>query len=286
MPVATALRTRPLDDTGFGAEVLDLDAARADEGELAAVAAAFDRHGAVLLRDQRMDPDALMRLVRAFGEPEGHTLGQFTLAGYPNIYILSNRVVEGRAIGAHNDGIGWHTDYSYKAEPVKCTMLYAVETPPEGSDTLLADLCAAWDALSPERQAQLDGLVVHHSYAHFMANRDFGDRLILDETLQRENPDVFHPLVRTHPADGRKCLWVSTGTVKGIVGMETGEALALIDELVAFATQDRFVHRHKWRDGDILVWDNRCTLHTGTLYDDTRYFRTMHRLWAKGDRPV
>lgn len=285
MSTAIQLRTRRM-GLRFGAEVDDLDAARAGPEDLAAVADAFDRHGAVLLRGQRMDPDALMRFVHAFGEAEGHTLQQFTLPGYPEIYVLSNRVVEGRAIGAHNDGIGWHTDYSYKTEPVKCTMLYAVETPPVGSDTLLADLCAAWDALPPERQRQLDGLVIHHSYAHFMANREFGGQLLLDEALLRGNPDVFHPLVRTHPKDGRKALWVSTGTVKGIVGMETQAALALIDELVAFATQERFVHRHKWRDGDLLVWDNRCTLHTGTLYDDTRYFRTMHRLWAKGDRPV
>ncbi len=165
-----------------------------------------------------------------------------------------------------------------------CTMLYAVEVPAEGSDTLLADCVAAWNALPPERQAQLDGLKIHHSYQHFVENREFG-RMILTEAQKAALPDVHHPLVRTHPSDGRKALWPSTGTSKGIVGMENPEGLDLIDELVDFATQDRFVYRHKWRVGDVLVWDNRCTLHTGTLYDDTRYDRVMHRLWAKGDRP-
>jgi taurine dioxygenase len=285
MQTELAVQSRPL-KPGFGAEIQGVDLARADRATLAGVVDAFHRHGAILLRDQSLGPDDLIRFVSAFGEPEGHTLKENTLPGYPDIYILSNRVVDGRPIGAHNDGIGWHTDYSYKAQPVMATMLYAVEVPPEGSDTLLADQCAAWRALPADRQRALDGLVLHHSYAHFMATRDFGERLILSEEQRRENPDVCHPLIRTHPADGRKALWVSTGTVTEIVGMGREESLALIDELVDFVTRDEFVFRHKWRAGDVLMWDNRCTLHTGTLYDDTRYIREMHRLWVKGDTPV
>jgi taurine dioxygenase len=166
-----------------------------------------------------------------------------------------------------------------------CTMLYAVEAPPEGADTLLADMCAAYDALPAARRAQLDTLKLHHSYQHFMENREYG-RIILSEALKAENPDVIHPLVRVHPANGRRALWASTGTVKEIVGMPNPQGLQLIDELIEFITQDRFVYRHKWRVGDVLVWDNRCTLHTGTLYDDTKYDRLMHRLWAKGEKPI
>ena len=284
MDALPTLRIRPL-KPGFGAEILEVDIPRADEATLSGVVDAFQRHGAILLRDQHLSPADLVSFISRFGEAEGHTLKEFTLPGYPNIYVLSNRVVDGRPIGAHNDGIGWHTDYSYKAEPVMSTMLYAVEVPPEGSDTLLADQCAAWRALPEERQKALEGLVVHHSYQHFMENRDFGGRMILSDELKAENPDVFHPLIRTHPADGRKAIWVSTGTVKEIVGMPNPDGLALIDELVDFVTQDQFVFRHKWRVGDVLMWDNRCTLHTGTLYDDTRYIREMHRLWVKGDRP-
>jgi len=118
-----------------------------------------------------------------------------------------------------------------------------------------------------------------------MATREFGGRLELSEQQKIENPDVLHPLIRTHPADGRKALWPSTGTVKEIIGMPDLEGQNLLEELVAFMTNDRFVYRHKWQVGDILVWDNRCTLHTGTLYDDKKYDRVMHRLWAKGDKP-
>lgn len=283
MTTAAEIRTRPLRE-GFGAEILDVDLLRADDAILAGVVDTFHRHGAILLRDQTLSPGELTDFVARFGEPEDHTLKENTVPGFPKVYVLSNRVVDGKPIGAHNDGIGWHTDYSYKAEPVMATMLYAVETPPEGSDTLLADCVAAWNALPPERQAGLSDLMVHHSYQYFMANRDYG-RMELSDELKAENPDVFHPLIRTHPADGRKALWPSTGTVIEVVGMPNPQGLDLVQELVEFATQDRFVFRHKWRVGDILMWDNRCTLHTGTLFDDTKYIREMHRLWVRGDRP-
>ena len=283
MQTAVDIRTRPLRQ-GFGAEILDVDLRRADEATLDEVVATFHRHGAILLRDQVMTPGDLTAFIARFGEPEDHTLKEFTVPGFPKVYRLSNRVVDGKPIGAHNDGIGWHTDYSYKAEPVMATMLYAVEVPAEGSDTLLADCVAAWNALPAERQAALNGLVLHHSYQHFMSTREYGARELSDE-LKAENPDVYHPLIRTHPADGRKALWPSTGTVIEVMGMPNPQGLDLVQELVDFAVQDRFVHRHKWRVGDILMWDNRCTLHTGTLFDDTQYIREMHRLWVRGDKP-
>jgi taurine dioxygenase len=268
---------------GFGAEIHGVDLARATDQDRAAVVAEFHRSGAIVLRGQHLDPEQLTAFGRAFGELEGHTLQDFTLPGYPHIYVLSNRVENGRPIGAHNDGIGWHTDYGFKAEPVMCTMLYALRTPDEGSDTLLADQCAAYAALSAERRAAIDSLKMIHSYEFLMTSREH-NRHELTPEVKAANPDVIHPLVRTHPADGRKALWVSGGT-RGFVGMGQEESFALIDELIAFVTEDRFVYRHKWRNGDVLVWDNRCTLHTGTLFDDKKYIREIHRMWVKGDRP-
>jgi taurine dioxygenase len=284
MTAAVELEVREL-KPGFGAEILGVDLAGADDATLGAVVDVFHASGAILLRDQTMGPDNLVAFISRFGEPEGHTLQEYTLPGYPHIYILSNRVVDGRPIGAHNDGVVWHTDYSYRQEPVMGTMLYAVEVPAEGSDTLLADIVAAYNALPAERRAALDPLVVHHSFRHFMETRVYGKAETSPE-LFRDNPDVFHPLIRKHPADGRNALWVSTGTVKGIVGMPEPDGTALVEEMVAFATREQFIYRHKWRVGDVLMWDNRCTLHTGTLFDDTKYIREMHRLWVKGDRPL
>ncbi|CAN5156981.1 TauD/TfdA family dioxygenase [soil metagenome] len=285
MTLADDLKTSEL-KPGFGARIHDIDLPTSSDAEIDKVVAAFHRHGAVVVPGQTMTPDDLMRFIGRFGDPEDHTQTRFTLPGYPKIFILSNRVVDGKPIGAHNDGVGWHTDYSYKPEPVMLTMLYAVEVPDEGSDTLLADGCAAWNALSPDRQAELLPLSLHHSYKHFMATRQFGQQQTLSPELEAANPDVEHPLIRTHPADGRKALWPSTGTVTEVIGKPGPEGLAMLDELVEFMTGDDFVYRHKWQKGDLLMWDNRCTLHTGTLYDDTKYFRTMHRLWVKGDKPV
>jgi taurine dioxygenase len=265
MDALAAVRSVPL-KPGFGAEIKGVDLRTADPAAKAEVVTQFHRHGAVLLRDQTLAPEDLLAFIRLFGEPEGHTLQEFTLPGHPFVYVLSNKVVDGRPIGAHNDGV------------------YAVETPPEGADTLIADCVAAFDALTPARRAELETLRLHHSYAHFMRTREWG-AMELSDALKRDNPDVVHPLIRTHPVDGRKALWVSTGTVVEVIGRRGAEGHALIEELVAFVTQDRFVYRHKWRVGDVLMWDNRCTLHTGTLYDDRRYDRLMHRLWVKGDRP-
>ncbi len=284
MNVTTELKVREL-KPDFGAEVLDIDLARADTATIDEVANTFELHGVLLARNQKMTPDDLERFLGRFGELEDHTLKQYTLPGHPKIYILSNRSdSSGRPIGAHNDGIGWHTDYSYMEKPVKCTMLYAVEVPPEGSDTLVADCCGAYRALPEARQQQLEKLKLHHSYKHFMETRQYG-RMKISKEIEEATPDVEHPLIRTHPVDGRKALWPTTGTVTEVVGMPGPEGLKMLDELVEFVTQDEFVLRHKWRVGDIFIFDNRCTLHTGTPYDDTRYFRLMHRMWCKGDRP-
>ena len=188
MNTAVEVRTRPL-RPGFGAEILDVDLRHADDATLEAVVRTFHRHGAIVLRGQTMTPGELTAFVARFGEPEDHTLKEFTVPGFPKVYRLSNRVVDGKPIGAHNDGIGWHTDYSYKAEPVMATMLYAVEVPAEGSDTLLADCVAAWNALTPERQAELEGLVLHHSYQYFMRTREYGARE-LSEQLKAEKIEI------------------------------------------------------------------------------------------------
>ena len=282
MDVLTPLRTTPL-KPGFGAEIHGVDLATASDALLADVVAEFHRSGAIVLRGQSLDAAQFTRFGRAFGPLEGHTLQDFTLPGHPDIYVLSNRFEDGRPVGAHNDGIGWHTDHNYKAEPVMCTMLHALIVPDEGSDTLLADGCAAYAALDDEKRASLDGVTLRHSFEYLAQTRTEGRKEIPAHVLA-ENPDVDHPIIRTHPEDGRKALWPSGGT-RGVIGWEQEKGLALIDEMIAFLTQERFVYRHKWQVGDVLVWDNRCTLHTGTLFDDQRYIREMHRMWVKGDRP-
>ncbi|EJL31621.1 TauD/TfdA family dioxygenase [Novosphingobium sp. AP12] len=269
----------------FGAEVENVDLASADDDTLGWVVDLFGRNGALVVRGQNLTPDDLVRFVARFGEPQRNE-GPHKLEGNEVISILSNRVVDGKPLGAHNDGVGWHTDLSFKERPALCTLLYALEVPDEGSDTLLADGCASYDELPEERKAELGRIGVLNSHVHFIETREHNRRKATDEDRARF-PDVVHPLVRTHPVNGRKALWPTTGTTKDVLGAPEGQdGFAILNEVVEHMTQGRFVYRHKWQVGDVLLWDNRCSLHTGTLFDDSKYFRTMYRLWVEGDRPV
>ena len=266
---------------GFGVEVRGIDLATSGPAPLARIVDAFNRHGILIVRDQHLSPEAQMAVTRAFGTPETNQRLEYTYPGIPEIYVISNRVVDGRRVGDYEAGQGWHTDSSYLPEPVMCTMLYAMEVPPEGSDTIMSDLCAVWDSLSPDRQAELDGLQVQHSWRALMELKN-----VAMDPDDNSIPDVVHPMVRRHPTDGRRALWVSTGTTRGVVGMPNPQGLDLLNELVELATEERFLYRHKWQVGDLLIWDNRCTLHTGTPFDITKYQRHVHRTWVKGDRPM
>jgi taurine dioxygenase len=269
--------------TGFCATFADIDIRDLDDAEFATVEDAFNRHSVLVIPGQALKPADMHTFVERFGELETHTLKQYTLPEDEKIYVLANIEENGRQIGAHNEGIGWHTDLSYKQRPVMATALYGLICPPEGADTLIADMTAAYAALPEADKKRLAGLKVHHSYHRFMATRD--DRAPLTPEQKAMTPDVFHPLVRTHPATGRKSLYIGTGTVYTIAGMAPEEGKKLVDDLVDYATQDRFVYCHKWRAGDLLMWDNRSALHTGTLFDDTKYTRHIHRMMVKGDVP-
>lgn len=274
------MKVRPL-AKDFGLEITGTDITTGGRALYGDIVELFNLHGVLVIRDQSLSPEVQLAFTRAFGEPETNHRLDYTVPGLPEVYVLSNRVKHGRKIGDVDAGQGWHTDASYLERPAMCTMLHALEVPPEGSDTLLADLCAAWKALPATQRDALDGLQVRHSWRALMALKgimlDPGDDSI---------PDVLHPMVRRHPADGREALWISTGTTAGIDGMETVEALALLAKLVDHVTQERFVFRHKWRVGDVLIWDNRCTLHTGTRFDVERYHRLVHRTWVRGERPA
>jgi taurine dioxygenase len=278
----TRITVRPF-DAGFGAEIVGADVRKLDQRDFRLLEDTFNRCGVIVLRDQSLTAREFHSFVERFGELETHTLLQYTLPDDEKIYVLANIEENGRQIGTHNEGIGWHTDLSYKEQPVMATALYGVICPPVGADTLFADMTAAFEALPDARRRELDGLKIHHSYHRFMASRE--DRAPLTEEQKAKTPDVYHPLVRTHPATKRKSLYIGTGTVFGIVGMPDAEAKALVDELVEFATQDRFVHRHVWRANDVVMWDNRSTFHTGTLFDDTKYKRLIYRMMVKGDTP-
>jgi taurine dioxygenase len=269
----------------LGIEVhhVDLRKPVADD-DFATLREALNQHSVLLFRDQTLSEADHVSFSRRFGPLLTHVLAQFLKPGFPEIYVLSNVVDGGKPIGNHKEGWNWHSDLSYKAEPCLGSLLYAIETPPEGADTLFASMYAAFDALDDDTRDLIRTLRGVHSYSSYYG-KAFADRTPLSSEQKAAVPDITHPLVRTHPETGRLSLYVGEDVVSGIEGMEGPEGQALLARLNAHAMDSRFVYRHVWQPGDLLIWDNRSTMHRATPYDDVKYRRVMHRTTVAGDRP-
>jgi taurine dioxygenase len=269
----------------IGAEILDVDVgAPIDAASFAAIRDAFNQHSLLLFRGQTITEAQHVAFSRRFGNLQIHHLKQFLTASTPEIYVLSNVVEDGKPKGNHKEGWNWHSDWSYMTKPSLGSVLYAREVPDEQGDTLFASMQAAYDALLPAMKQRIDGLKAVHSYAGYYASA-FADRAPLTEEQKQRTPDVVHPVVRTHPETGRKSLYVGETICKEICGLPPEESAALLAELNAHAVQADFVYRHRWQVGDLLAWDNRCTMHQATPYDDVKYRRVMHRTTIEGDAP-
>lgn len=269
----------------IGVEVhgVDLREPMSDE-KFTEIRKALNDHSLVLFRGQSIDEAQHVAFSRRFGSLLGHVLTQFLKKEHPEVYVLSNVQANGKPIGNHKEGWNWHSDLSYKLEPSLGALLYAIEVPPEEGDTWFNSMHAAWDALDVDTQQRIRHLRATHSYSGYYS-KAFADRDALTEEQKAAVPDVSHPLVRTHPETGRLSLYVGEDVVKCIEGLPPAEGEALLDELNAHATDERFGYRHKWRQGDLLIWDNRSTMHRATPYDDVKYRRVMHRTTVAGDRP-
>ncbi len=279
MPTDTPFRTREL-MPNFGVEVLDADVTRETPETMADIVSLFHRHGALLLRGQTMSPAQQVTFTNLFGPPADNPRKEYTVPDYPDVFVISNKVVNGRNIGDPDAGTGWHYDMCYDRYPGLCTILHALEVPPEGSDTLLSDLCAVYEAFPAERRQDLEDMVIHYSY---ISLQEMKGNVITD--LHRATlPDVLHPMIRRHPINGRPALRPCFGGTRGVVGMPNPQGQELLKELVAYATEERFIYRHKWQVGDILVWDNNCTLHKGTPFDKTKHVRHVHRTWVQSPK--
>jgi taurine dioxygenase len=260
--------SRPLGDKAFG-EILH----------------AFHRYMLLVFPGQRIDEAQQVAFSRRFGELQIHVLEQYRHPRHPEIYVLSNvDAVTGKTTGTHPDKgtLVWHSDLSFVPKPALGTALYGIEVPDEGGDTLFADMCAAYDTLDPETKARLGKLRAVHD---INVSRIRAGEATMSERQRAEAPPVEHPAVRTHPATGRKVLYVSRHA-SHIAGMPRAESDALLERLQAHATSERFVYRHRWRQHDLVIWDNRCTMHCATQYDPGAERRVMHRTVIKGDAPV
>jgi len=270
----------------FVAEVADVDLSQIlDEQTFARIHDAFLEHSILVFRGQDLSNEQHIAFSRRFGELEIHTAKHWLLPEFPEILVLSNRGEKGtRPIV--NGGAYWHSDITYKANPPLGSLLYALQVPPQGGDTLFADMYAAYETLDDETRAQIEDLEAVHRYGdryRMMASED-NDRPPLTEAQLAEVPDVVHPVVCTHPETGRRALYVNEGFTIGIVDMPQAEGKALLQRLFSHSVQPANIYRHHWQVGDLVMWDNRCTMHRATEYD-VRHTRAMHRTTIQGDRP-
>lgn len=269
----------------MGAEVHGIDLARIDDAVFAAVRAAFNRHMLLRFPQQRLSPPELIAFSRRFGELQIHVLDEYRHPQYPEIYYLSNvDRATGRTTGCHPDRgtLVWHSDLSFQRRPALATILYGIEVPKTGGDTLFADMCAAYAALPEATKRRIATLRGVHDLDY---SRTRAGAAPMTAKQRAEAPPVDHPLVRTHPETGRKSLYISHH-ISRIEGLSDAESQALLAELMEHATQPRFVYANNWRTGDVVIWDNRCTMHKATEYDAAEERRVIHRTVVKGDVPV
>ena len=254
--------------------------------EIAAIRQAFLDHQLVHFPAQSLDEDALVRLTHIFGEPIVHYVGEYLDPEFPEIMRLSNNSVDGKPLGAPNNGINWHSDQIFRERPVRATLLYGVITPEtSGGDTLFSNMYLAWDALEPELRERLEGLQAVHSFVTSY-ERNYIRARKLSEQEKADNPDVAHPVARTHPDTGRKARFVDPDSVKRIEGVDAEENARLMARLFAHVEDPDFVYRHHWQAGDLVVWDNRCLMHRATGYDEGAETRLMWRTQTEGEKPV
>jgi taurine dioxygenase len=268
------MRVKPLGP--FGAETADFGAPFRDVWD------AFFAAQVLVFRGLRLSAADFLAFARRFGRPEPHVIDQFHHPEHPEILVLSNRKKEGRPLGLADAGTYFHTDYSYLEVPARCTMLYSIEVPRKGGDTLFADQYAAYDELPQAMKRRVDGLVALHHYG----NRDDLERSSrtaaspLSDEQEAKMAWVRHPVVRTHPVTGRKALYAVSGSSFAVEGMPGEEGRALLDELKDHATQERYRLRLQYGVGDLVIWDNASLLHSATLTDPEDP-RTLWRITVK-----
>jgi taurine dioxygenase len=251
----------------------------------------FHEHEVVYFRDQKLTPDQHIAFSRRFGELEHHVRQDCCRPGYPELFVVSNIIENGKPIGSLDAGLFWHSDLCYMKEPSRGSLFYAREVPADAQgkplgDTLFASGSAAYEALPEKDKRALAGLKAVNSYVKgYYRDRKSGPRKELTEEQKQRTPDVEHPIVRTHPFTGRKCLFLNEGYTSRVVGMDEAESDALLEHLFKHATRPEFVYRHQWRVGDFLMWDNCSTQHLAIRDYALPQRRRMERATLCGTAP-
>jgi taurine dioxygenase len=267
-----------------GAEITGADLSQPLAPELKGlILDALLAHHVVVIRDQVLTKEQQYAFTLNFGELEDH-VARHSDARYGIVHSVTNLDRDGNPTDAleTRGNYFWHTDKSYHAVPSWLTMLHAAELPPEGGDTQFANMTLAYQSLPEAMKQRIAGLRVVHSWE--LSRLASGSRPASEAEIG-ERPPVDHPLVRTHPDTGEQSLYMGTHAAY-ILGWPEAEGRALLAELLAHATQPKFVYTHKWRPGDLVIWDNRCLLHRAVAnYAMASYRRVLHRTVVRGTVP-
>ena len=282
---------KPLSES-LGAEMTGVDLSQTiDDETWNQILDAFHQYQLLLFPDQMFTPEQHITFSRRFGDLEIHVCEQYLLPEFPEILLLTNERDEaGQRLSIADGGSGWHSDLSYMKEPSLGSLLHAVQVPETGGDTEWANMYKAYETLPEETQKRLEGLKAVHQFNQRLNPRlpapDLRYRDEHSEELRSLTPDVEHPIVRTHPVTDRKSLFVSLRFTIGIADMDPVVGTALLDELLVHLEQIESTYYHKWRQGDLMIWDNRCTNHRacgGVV--ELPQIRRLHRTTVMGDVP-
>ena len=272
----------------LGATVNGVNLRDLSEATFARILQAWHQHSVLLFRGQTLTDQDLIAFSRRLGDldwaPVQET-GRRFVEGLPEIYIVSNVKVNGEPIGSLGDGEAvWHTDMSYLDLPPKASMLYALEIPPAGGNTSFCTMYGIYEALPQQLKDRIAGLKIKHDGTYNSGG--YLRQGVTPTDDPRQSPGAVHPLVCTHPANGRRMLYLGRRRNAYLAGLELAESEALLNELWSIVDRREFSWEHVWRVGDLVLWDNRCTMHRRDAFDpDSR--RIMHRTQVKGDaRPA
>lgn len=275
------IRIRPLPAVA-GAEVDCANLSKLTKAEKLTIRAAWLDHLFLVLHDQKLTDDQLVAVSRIFGEPEIAAVAPKD-GIFQKIAIISNVVKDGKPIGALGAGeLLWHSDHSFNEKPLGASMLYALEVPSEGGNTLFSNMYLALETLPSDLRARIEGRTIKNDGSLNSA----GERrtnAVIDDLRSYEGPS--HPIVRTHPETGHNALYLGRRSNAYVNGLSIEASEELLNELWAHATQPRFAWSHKWRVNDLVVWDNRCLMHRRDSFDQGAR-RVMHRAQCAGDRPT
>ncbi len=272
----------------LAAEITGVDLRAITDADFDRIHRDWIHHLVLLFRDQHLTDEDLIAFSRRFGAldwaPVQET-GRRFVEGHPEIYVVSNVIENGVAIGSLGAGEAvWHTDMSYIPDPPKASMLYALEVPPAGGDTGFLNMYAVYESLPPDLKRRVQGLQLKHDGTY---NSGGYLRLGVDAVDDPVNSaGAVHPLVCTHPQSGRRALYLGRRRNAYITGLPLAESEALLEELWSYANRDELTWYNRWRPGDLVLWDNRCTMHRRDAFDSGAR-RIMHRTQIKGEaRPA